>query len=389
MASQTHSKNMFTALALEDFEDTTLVKETPEAKQDTKEAMQQITGSTTATVTKSKLTLPQPKKFTKPSIKEEKKPSLDEILAEEAHVRSVKKGPVKRGSISSIPDLPSLDDYPALGAELTKNQAKIIAQANVAKQLAEPAVSSDRLDARSASFAAMADKEKVAKSLKCTKACRNVTGPMTNPKEGEEPKFGVCTREMCTFAHSMEELQLPICGFDGTCRYVHGKRDHKTKQKIPGTKCKYYHSFELIEEWITRTGVDRPNLPPTNEHSRKPSKSKNNSAPSTPAKSQIKVQAPPKAPTKAPKKKRVWGPPVGLDNEAEKAPVQEKLSRRKYESSDSSDSESDYKHRSRRLHSRSSKSNSQVIRVPTKELAEIAIQAAFDRGQYNIQVIVE
>jgi hypothetical protein len=69
-------------------------------------------------------------------------------------------------------------------------------------------------------------------------------------------------------------------------------------------------------------------------------------------------------------------------------------------SSSSSDEETDqqYKDRMRRERksksssrrsSRTSQSESQVIRVPTKELAEIAIKAAFDRGQYNVTVIVE
>ena len=30
-----------------------------------------------------------------------------------------------------------------------------------------------------------------------------------------------------------------------------------------------------------------------------------------------------------------------------------------------------------------------IIRVPTKELAEFALKAAFDRGYYDIQVIIE
>jgi hypothetical protein len=30
-----------------------------------------------------------------------------------------------------------------------------------------------------------------------------------------------------------------------------------------------------------------------------------------------------------------------------------------------------------------------VIRVPTEELAKLAIKTAFEHGQYNIQVIIE
>jgi hypothetical protein len=56
--------------------------------------------------------------------------------------------------------------------------------------------------------------------------------------------------------------------------------------------------------------------------------------------------------------------------------------------SDSSESEYDSDSEYEKKKS-SSKSTSYVIRVPTKELAEMAIKAAFDRGQYNLRIVVE
>lgn len=304
--------------------------------------------------------------------------------------------------------LSEIDEYPDLGTELTKNQKRAIIEHNTGHNTVAAAAKTNNPDLnshpsrwelyrrsgpvsammmeekRSTSFAEMADKEKIAASLKYTKACRAVTGPMTNPRKGEDAKFGVCTRETCTFAHSQEELNAPMCRFDPYCRIVNGKRDRITNKIIPNTKCKFRHSFETINEWIFRSGVNRPPLPPTSEHSRKPQPRRSSQ------RTQVLTTTPPVAP-----KKREWGPPVETSKESAKKTTVKKSTRKNDDSSSdsesdssSSDSDSDYK---RRRHSsiRKSKSRRQVIRVPTKELATIAIQAAFDRGQYNVQVIVE
>jgi hypothetical protein len=114
---------------------------------------------------------------------------------------------------------------------------------------------------RTTSFNIMGNKDKIAQTLKCTKGCRNVT---TLDSEGH---FGVCYRQHCTFAHSMEELTPPPCSFGSNCRMKYGSRP-----------CRFRHDDETVEEWITRSGVTRPNLPPTNKDSRKPQESsyKNN-----------------------------------------------------------------------------------------------------------------
>ena len=101
-------------------------------------------------------------------------------------------------------------------------------------------------------------------TLARTKPCNMVL----NAKDGEE--FGVCTRAECTFAHSLEELQAPKCGYDGNCRFMHGRVDPRSKRIIDGTKCKFRHTSETFDMWMKRSNTELPNLPPTNTYSRKP-----------------------------------------------------------------------------------------------------------------------
>lgn len=323
-----------------------------------------------------------------------------------------------------------LSDYPALGTEMTKKQEKEIDYANK-KTLVDTNQVFEHSDPRSASFAAMSDPTKIAASLTCTKACNLVTTPFLNPKDGASPRYGVCTRPKCTFAHSTDELQAPRCGFDGNCRFLHGKRDRKTRKIIPDTACKFRHSNETVEEWAKRANITPPALPPTNEHSRKPrviNTAKPSAQPSAqPAAKKFSSVPPPSKVSTVNHSRRTksrWDEKPELPVDAKASPVYAKASpksrRRRsysydseYDSSDSSesdssesdssssDSRSDEEERrqfrsresSRRKH-KSSRSkhkipSAQVIRVPTKELAAIAIKAAFDRGQYNLQVIVE
>ena len=235
------------------------------------------------------------------------------------------------------PLLLSMEEFPSIGTKLTKEQEKTIIDGN--KQKIEKKIDKkhvEKLDMRSSSFATMADKEKVANSLKCTKGCRMVTDPYINPKEGVPQQFGVCTRVVCTFAHSEEELQLPVCGFDGNCRFMSGKRDHRTGKIIPGTQCRFHHSGETVDEYYERSKVARTVLPLTNEHSRKP---------------QV---------------------PLFKSTPIKSTPIKSTDSHVKHTESTHTESTTAY-----------------VIRVPTKELAAVAIKAAIERGQYNLQVLVD
>jgi hypothetical protein len=196
-----------------------------------------------------------------------KKPFSENLYKQEYTTRVVQV-PSKQQLIIS-----NLDDFPTMGSNLTKSQKRTIHLTNL-EYVNEAVVKindgSDYIDPRTAAFNGMADKEKIAKSLTCTKACRIVTEPFLNPKEGTKKQFGVCTRMYCSFAHSQMELQPPMCGFDETCRFLNGKRDYYTKKLIPGTQCRFRHSYETVDGWLQRSGVTRTPLPETSELSRKP-----------------------------------------------------------------------------------------------------------------------
>lgn len=71
--------------------------------------------------------------------------------------------------------------------------------------------------------------------LSKTKACNNIL------------KYGKCNREVCTFAHSIEELRDPCCTYDDRCN----KRDI----------CRYMHSDETQEEYHSRCNITLPKFP--------------------------------------------------------------------------------------------------------------------------------
>lgn len=96
-----------------------------------------------------------------------------------------------------------------------------------------------------------------APKLQRTKACHFVT-PKSEPKPGEDIKFGVCYRKVCTFAHGLDELNLPHCNFGNNC--------YKAT-----CGCRFFHpGLESRDEFYTRTNCVEPLLPKTSENSRKP-----------------------------------------------------------------------------------------------------------------------
>jgi hypothetical protein len=298
----------------------------------------------------------------------------------------------------------NINEFPPLGTK----ESTLSALCSFTKQqkifLKNETFTTQYIDPRTASFAVMADKTRIASSLTRTKACRLVTEPFISPKEGEEPRFGMCTRPYCSFAHSVEELQAPICGFDGNCRFINGKIDNKTRKKIPGSQCRFWHTHETVGEWLKRSGVERDPLPETNDlrqprtmridttfenikHSISP-------VPPVPPVQQTQVRAETSKPEIRKPRKSRW------DEKPEEKLVENKNVKKNgkkekhYSSSDdenqSDSSESEYDSDSEYEKKKSSsKSTSYVIRVPTKELAEMAIKAAFDRGQYNLRIVVE
>jgi hypothetical protein len=266
-------------------------------------------------------------------------------------------------------------------------------------------------DPRSRAFTKMEDKETVAKTLTCTRACNNVK------RDSPDKEFGVCHRENCSFAHCLGELNDPMCGFDSTCRFRWGKpqRDGTVNAKA---KCMFRHSDETREDWIKRTGRTLPDLPETDEKTRKPTARKNtetkvqDKTPVNPVKSAPAPCAPLKT-TKnmftftVPAETRSGTPIPGVVHKTRVSqwnvkPVQKPVARKKLDfSGDSDDSQrsrrSHYRHlsysrksrsRSPRGSDRKSSSPLQVIIVPNKELAVIAIKAVFDLGVYNSQVVI-
>jgi hypothetical protein len=89
--------------------------------------------------------------------------------------------------------------------------------------------------------------------LKCTKPCSYV---LNKTEQGE---YGVCTREVCTFAHSLEEFVLPQCLFGANCWYKENT-------------CAFKHPNESDMEYYERTGTEQPDLPCTSEKVRVPGK---------------------------------------------------------------------------------------------------------------------
>jgi len=112
----------------------------------------------------------------------------------------------------------------------------------------------DPNDPVSRAFATLQDKKAMSERLKGTKPCYFVT-----PKE-EGGDFGVCFRHKCDFAHSLDTWNPPSCTFDSVCRNFGSEKS-----------CNFFHpSLESVDEFLDRTGREKPNLPPTCEHSRKP-----------------------------------------------------------------------------------------------------------------------
>jgi hypothetical protein len=217
-------------------------------------------------------------------------------------------------------------------------------------------------DPRSRIFAHMDDKEIVAKSLTCTKACKNVIRNYTTEE------FGVCHRETCSFAHCLEELEDPMCAFDSVCRFRWGKTQRDGYINTRG-KCMYRHPDETRDDWVKRTGHSLPDLPETADKTRKPDKmgkiEKDHIHEFNENISMLSFTPPPKV---------IHTPDAPYKTNETRLDVEpEDLTRKKLDFSEYS-----------------SKSDQIMnIIVPTKELAEIAVKAAFDRGNYNIRIVVE
>ena len=102
--------------------------------------------------------------------------------------------------------------------------------------------------------------ERTPQSLEYTRPCKHVV------ENKKDDKYGVCYREKCTFAHSLDELKLAECSFGDNCMFIEEKLDFRTNRiKI----CMFKHPFETKDEYFRRTGK-QIDLPKTALETRKP-----------------------------------------------------------------------------------------------------------------------
>lgn len=197
---------------------------------------------------------------------------------------------------SKLNSITSVEDFPALGSKQVKKvndtprrmkrhhkhgKRFIIASSRIDEirrenrqrynQRQKDNIISCEQKIRDTAFVKLENKDEMAKSLKSTKACRHVTVPKS--KTG---KYGVCYREVCTFAHSLEEYQDPVCQFGSGCRHINGRIDRWTGFIDKKRKCGFKHPNEDRESYFSRTGKEMPDLPPTSEHTRKKHNHSNN-----------------------------------------------------------------------------------------------------------------
>ena len=244
-------------------------------------------------------------------------------------------------------------------------------------------------------------------NLSCTRACFNVT------RKTSEGAYGTCNRTACNFAHSLEELNDPMCNFDSRCRF----RWDRNGQKSPRSRCQHRHSDETREEWLKRTGRTLPDLPQTCEHTRNPSE-QNPRTTKPETKPETKQLGKPNEASVWPRRLKLPSPVrfpaesfVTPDHRSNPDPRLKLSSTHEKEFGDylprhpfKFDTSSDEEYSRRRLRSRSRspryrkrvKNRSQspvrsnrIIRVPNESLAKIAIEAAFKQGIYNIKVLIE
>ena len=259
-------------------------------------------------------------------------------------------------------------------------------------------------------------KGSVSTNLTATKACKNVL----TLRNG---KYGVCERVECTFAHSLSELRDPQCTFDLNCRFRNGR------PSVNGTidsdaKCMFRHSDETRAEWLNRTGREIPNLPETSENTRKPSgqthkPSGQTRKPSGQTHRPAEQTHRPAEQTHRPAE-QTHRPSEQTHRPAGQTHRPSEQTHRPAGQMSSTDFSTEYfsgyvqpgsslytPNYFSNYHVESSRydgscpyrplspslyradDSSHLIRVPTRELAEMAITAAFDRGVYNIQVLIE
>jgi hypothetical protein len=107
------------------------------------------------------------------------------------------------------------------------------------------------------------------RDIKCTRPCKWVVKQVD--EDGKvSPNYGICTRELCTFAHCLDELVIIDCAFGDRCNRKDGSIDYNSGVKDTSNKCTYLHPNENIDQYYERTGIEKPDIPRTNEKTRQP-----------------------------------------------------------------------------------------------------------------------
>jgi len=220
-------------------------------------------------------------------------------------------------------------------------------------------------NSRTSCFYTLADKNILSATLSRTKPCRLVI------KKKNNDNFGICTREECSFAHSQEELELPICMFGEKCRLVYGKKDINTNLIIRNSSCVFKHPFENIDEWIKRTNTVIPELPKTSKESRL--QLKNNLKPTIIEKKSTTEKI------KQPSKEQPSKEQPSKEQPSKEQPSKEQPS--KYFKSSYSDIIQNKQN--------GKQDKISIINVPSKELAQFALKSLFELGIYNVKIVVE
>ena len=206
-------------------------------------------------------------------------------------------------------------------------------------------------NSRTSCFYAFADKNTLSVSLTRTKPCRLV---LKKP----DGSFGVCTRDKCSFAHSHEELEIPLCMFDENCRTVYGKYDKNTNDFIPNTFCTFKHSFETKTQWLKRTNTVLPELPLRNHFSMSKLTSNNTNTNNTNNRNNTNSNQPINT-------NNIKNKSVSYSDIVRNIPIEEQ-----------NETPRNY-------------SNVSIINVPNQELAEFALKSLFELGVFNVKVVVE
>ena len=227
-------------------------------------------------------------------------------------------------------------------------------------------------NARTGAFNSLENKQQMATKLQFTQPCKHL-------KQDAQGVWTACFREVCTFAHSLDEYKCPPCQFDKNCRFRYGRYNNQgvlDKQAA----CRFKHGNETVEQWCNRIQKPLPHLPQTNEQTRKPKKEE--SLDKEPLDCpQEERRIPMHKPIVYPlvRKNKVMSTSFELEH-----PRKEKTNR--YTSD--SESESDYKSRKRRER-KNNKQPERIVRVPTEALAKMALTSLFEKGVFNVKVVIE